>query len=130
MFKKSIILIGLAIISANLCGCVAPLVLAGAAGGAGTAYWLSEKLVQDINYPLARVLKATHNALDSLNLPVTKETTTAKTTQIISKDKDNNTIWIDLKSTTEAATRIEVRVGVKGNKAAEHNIMEKISGYL
>ena len=128
MFKKLVLFLSLLVLSATLCGCVT--LIAGAAAGAGTAYWLSGKLVQDVNFPAARAIQATHNALDSLKLPVNKETTDAKITQIISKDKDGSTIWIDLKSATEASTKIEIRVGMKGNKEAEQKIMNKISGYL
>jgi len=128
MFKKIFLLIVLTIFSLSAGGCVA--LIAGAAGGAGTAYWLSEKLTQDVNVPYTRVVQAVHNALDSLNLKVTKETTTTTVTQIISKYNSGEKIWIDVKSTTQAATRISVRVGVKGNKEAERKIMDKIGQYM
>jgi hypothetical protein len=128
MFKKTIIFITLIGLSINLCGCV--LLLAGAAGGAGTAYWFSGKLTQDYNVPYSRAIQATHDALNALKLPLTKETTTSEATQIISKYSDGATVWIDIKLTTQAASSIAVRVGAKGNKEAERKIMEKISRYL
>jgi len=129
MLKRIILFICLIMLSVTLCGCVA--LLAGAAGGAGTAYWLSEKLTQDVNTPYNRVIQATHKALDSLKLPLIKETTSAEVTQIISKDINSKTIWIDLKPTTKAATRIEVRVGAaKSDKKTAHEIMNKIQRYL
>jgi len=128
MFKKTIIFITLIGLSITLCGCVA--LLAGAAGGAGTAYWLSGKLAQDFNAPYSRAIQAAHNALDALKLPVTKETATTEVTQIISKYTNGATIWIDIKLTTQTATNIAVRVGAKGDKEAERKIMTKISKYL
>jgi len=128
MFKKTIIFITLIGLSITLCGCVA--LLAGAVGGAGTAYWFSGKLTQDFNAPYSRAIQAVHSALDALKLPITKETTTTEVTQILSKYSNGATIWIDIKLTTQAATNIAVRVGAKGNKEAERKIMEKISKYL
>ncbi len=128
MFKRILLFTALTIFSLSACGCVA--LLAGAAGGAGTAYWLSEKLTQDVNVPYSRVAQAVHNALDSLSLKINKETTSDTVTQIISKYSTEEKIWIDIKPTTQAATRISVRVGIKGNKEAERKIMDKIGQYL
>jgi hypothetical protein len=128
MFKKTIIFVTLIGLSLSLCGCIA--LLAGAVGGAGTAAWLSGKLVQEYNVPSDRAIKATHNALSSLKFPITKETTTNDVTQIMSKYSDGKTIWIDIKSTTQAACRIEIRVGATGTKEAERKILTKISAYL
>ncbi len=128
MIKRIFLFTALTIFSLATCGCVA--LLAGAAGGAGTAYWLSEKLTQDVNVSYTRVIQAVHNALDSLNLKINKETTSATVTQIISKYNTGEKIWIDIKPTTQAASRISVRVGIKGNKEAERKIMDKIGQYL
>ena len=128
MFKKTITFITLIGLSITLCGCVA--LLAGAVGGAGTAAWLSGKLVQEFNVPSERAIRATHNALESLKLPITKETTTSDVTQIISRYTDGKTIWIDIRSTTQAACRIEIRVGATGTKEIERKILTKISAYF
>jgi hypothetical protein len=128
MFKKILTTISLIALSVNLCGCV--VLLAGAAGGAGTAYWLSEKLTQDFNAPYDRTIKATLDALETLKMPVDKQTTTGDVTQIISKDNQSRMVWIDIKPTTMAATRISVRVGAKGDKTAAQKILTKISAYL
>ncbi len=128
MFKKILLFTALTIFCLNACGCVA--LIAAGAGGAGTAYWLSEKLTQDVNIPYTRVIQAVHSALDALSLKVTKETTTATVTQILSKYNSGEKIWIDVKATTQAASRVSVRVGIKGNKEAERKIMDKISLYF
>jgi len=128
MFKKAIIFISLIGLSITLSGCL--VLLAGAAGGAGTAYWLSGKLTQDFNKPYNQVIQAAHNALDDLKFPVTRKTTTSEVTQIISKYSDGATIWIDIKATTPLATNIAIRVGTTGHKEAERNLMAKISKSL
>ncbi|MCX5708955.1 MAG: DUF3568 family protein [Candidatus Omnitrophica bacterium] len=128
MNKRFVVFITLIGLSLSLCGCV--VLLAGAVGGAGTAAWLSGKLVQEFNVPSDRAIRATHNALEGLKLPINKETTTSEVTQIMSRYTDGKTIWIDIKSTTSAACRIEIRVGATGTKEAERKILTKISAYL
>jgi hypothetical protein len=128
MHKRIVVFITLIGLSLTLCGCVT--LVAGAIGGAGTAVWLSGKLTQEFNVPSDRAIRATHDALEGLKLPVTKETTTSKVTQIMSKYTDGKTIWIDIKPTTQAACRIEIRVGATGTKEAEQQILTKISAYL
>jgi hypothetical protein len=113
----------------NLYGCVA--VLAGAAGGGGTAVWLSGKLSQEVNASFERAVDATKSALRSLNLKVTKETKEEKVAQIISKYTDGKTIWIDIRPITAANSKVEVRVGaVSGDKEAADKILKRIVRYL
>ena len=113
----------------NLCGCF--VLLAGVAGGAGTAVWLSEKLTQEVDASLEKSVKAVKSALKSLNLEVTKETLEKDVAQIISKYTNGKTIWIDLRPITSARSKIEVRVGgIKGDKEAADKILKKILRYL
>jgi hypothetical protein len=128
MPKKIIVFLTLIGLSLSLCGCV--VLLAGAVGGAGTAVWLSGKLTQEFKVPSDRAIRATHSALENLKLPITKETTTSEMTQIISRYSDGKTVWIDIKSTTSAACRVDIRVGATGTKEAERKILTKISSYL
>jgi hypothetical protein len=128
MIKKTFILIATVILAINLSGCI--FLLAGAAGGLGTAVWLEGKLTQDFNKPYDRCVQATKSALASMKLEITKETATPEVTQLMSKYTDGKTIWIDVKKTTEAATRVEIRVGATGDKEAASKILKKISFYL
>lgn len=113
---------------ANIYGCVA--LVAGAAGGTGTAVWLSDKITEEVNVPFARAIKATEAALRSLHLEVTKETKKDDVAQIMSKYTDGKTIWIDIRPVTPSASRIDVRVGIKGDEAAARKIMQMITRYL
>lgn len=129
MIRKffSLIFVGLLIL--NLCGCVA--VVAGAAGGGGTAFWLSGKLSQEVNAPFERAVKASKSALGSLRLRVTKETVEQNIAQIKSEYTDGKTIWIDVRRVTQGSSKIEVRVGaVKGDKEAAEKILKRITQYL
>lgn len=83
----------------NLTGCF--LLVAGVAGGAGTAIWLSGKLTQEFHYPYQNTIEATKLALKSLNLEVVKETREEKVTQIKSKYSDGKEMWIDINKVGE-----------------------------
>ena len=113
---------------ANLYGCVA--LLAGTAGGAGTAAWLSGKMSQEVNASFDRTIKAAKAGLESMNLPVTKETTEKNIAQIMSKYTDQSTIWIDVRRVTDSSSKIEVRVGARGDKEAASKILNQIVKYL
>ena len=112
----------------NTVGCVA--IMAGTAGGAGTAVWLSGKLTQEVHASREKAVKAARSALKSLKLEITKETKTEEVTQIKSNYTDGREIWIDIRPMTESSTKIEVRVGAIGDKAAADKILKKIASYL
>lgn len=129
MAKKVLVLIFASLLLINIYGCVA--ILAGAASGAGTAVWLSEKLSQEVNASFEQTIKATKSALKSLRLAVTKETIEQNVAQIMSKYTNGKTIWIDVRRVTESSSKVEVRVGaVKGDKAAADKILKRIMQYL
>ena len=128
MFKKIIAVVFSVFLLINVCGCIA--ILAGAAAGAGTAVWFSGKLSQEVNVSPERALKATKSALKSLKLNVTKETKEEKIMQVMSTYSDGKTIWIDINRVTEASSRIEVRVGVPGDKDSAQKILDRILRYL
>ena len=130
MLRRSLTLIILGIFLIGASGCIA-LLVGGAAGGAGTAMWLSGKLSQDVNAPYERVITASKSALNSLKLAIARETREENVTQIRSDYYDTKEIWIDIKKLTEQSTRIEVRVGtVTPDKEAATKIMDKIKRYL
>ena len=129
MIKRVVVLMLPGLLLMNIYGCVA--LLAGAAGGVGTAVWLSEKLTQEVNAPFDRTVKAAKSALKSFKLEVTKETSEKNVAQIMSKYSDGKTIWIDIHRITESSSKIEVRVGaVSSDKRAADKILKRIIRYL
>ncbi|KPK98053.1 MAG: hypothetical protein AMJ95_06260 [Omnitrophica WOR_2 bacterium SM23_72] len=112
----------------QLYGCVA--LLAGAAGGAGTAAWLSGKLSQEVNVSFDRALQASRRGLESLKFRVTKETLKEDVAQLMSKYSDGRTIWVDVHRVADSASRIEVRVGATGDKEAAQKVLNQIRRYL
>jgi len=113
----------------NIYGCFA--VVAGAAGGAGTAAWLSGKLTQEFHASYDRAISASKSALQSLKLEVVKETREPDVDQLRSKYTDGKEIWIDIRRVTEVSTKIEVRVGVVSpDEEAANKILKQIQKYL
>lgn len=112
----------------NLYGCLA--IVAGGAGGAGTALWLSDKLTQQFDVPYDRAVSAALYAVKSLNLPVNKETKEAEITQIKST-YNGKEVWIDVRKTGERSSKVEVRVGIiKPDKEGALRILKRIEHYI
>ena len=128
MGRKISVLVLVVLLSATLSGCVA--LLAGAAGGAGTATWLSGKLVQQVDAPFEKTISASREALRSMNLGISKETRNQSVAQIMSNYTDGKTIWIDIHNVSSSSSRIEVRVGAISDRQAAQKILNKILKYL
>ncbi len=111
-----------------LSGCV--LLLGAAAGGAGTAYWFANKLSDEVNAPYGQTIEATRRALASLKLDVEKESRTDEVTQFLSTYNDGSKVWVDVRPMSEMKTKIEVRVGVKGDQEASTRILDRIKSHL
>lgn len=117
-----------AVLLLNFSGCVA--IVAGTAGGAGTALWLGGKVSEEVKVPLKKAVAATTSALKSMRLEITKTTVKDEVAQIKSKYFDGRVIWVDIKKLTEDSSQIEIRVGMKGDKEASTKILERIKRYL
>ena len=128
MFKKIevVAFAGLSLIIMS--GCVA--LVAGAAGGAGTAVWLSGKLSQELKTPYEKAIGAAKSALKSFKFEVTKETREENVKQIKSKYSDGREVWIDVRRINDTLSRVEVRVGLVGDKDAAAQILKQIVYYL
>jgi hypothetical protein len=133
MFKKFAVFISSVILLLNICGCVA-LIAGSVAGGAGTAVWLSGKLVQNVDAPLERVEKAAKDSLEFRNRAVvTKETIFEghAVAQIRSRETSGERIRIVNQKLSDTRSRIEVRVGtIVSNKDAADRILKEIVGRL
>lgn len=133
MLKKLAVFILGVFVLLNLCGCAA-LIIGSAAGGAGTAVWLSGKLTQYADVPFEQAIKAAKDYLQSANLRVMlKETISAghSVAQIRSRDLSGERILIDIHKISETRSRLEVRVGtVVSNKEAADRILKGITQHL
>jgi hypothetical protein len=128
MIKKIVLLSISALLLINMYGCVA--LLAGTAGGAGTATWLSGKLGQEVGASYEKTILAVKSSLRAFKFELTKETRTEEMAQLMSKYGDGRTIWIDVRKISDNKSRVEVRVGMAGDKEAARKILNKILNYL
>lgn len=128
MLKKLLKLSCCIALAIHLSGCIA--LFGAAAGGAGTAFWLSGKLRAEVVSSYERTREAAVKALASLKMEIEKETRKDNVTQIISKYPDGRQVWVDIRPLAENSTQIEIRVGVKGDKPASTEILERIKKYL
>lgn len=128
MLKRIVHLMLTFVLLFNLCGCVA--LVAGAAGGAGTAFWLEGKISQEVNASFSKAVKAVTTALEAMRLKITKTTVKDEVAQIMAEYTDGRTIWIDVHRISNKSSRIEIRVGATGDKAASRKILDKIKSYL
>ncbi|MDD5669934.1 MAG: DUF3568 family protein [Candidatus Omnitrophica bacterium] len=128
MIKKIVCVVCGLLFMVNMGGCV--LLVAGAAGGVGTATWLSGKLSQEVSVPFERAIEGVKSGLKSLKLNVTKETQKEEIAQIMSNYTDGKTIWIDVKKISGTTSRIDVRVGAAGDKEAARKVLDRILRYL
>ncbi|MFA5304905.1 MAG: DUF3568 family protein [Candidatus Omnitrophota bacterium] len=128
MIKRLFGLMFVTVLLLNFTGCVA--VVAGAAGGAGTAFWLEGKIKEEVKAPIPKVVKATTSALKSMRLEITKTTVKDEVAQIKAEYTDKRVVWIDIKKLTQDSSQIEIRVGMKGDKEASTKILERIKRYL
>lgn len=128
MVKRLINLMFVVALLLNFTGCVA--IVAGAAGGAGTAFWLEGKIRDEVKAPIPKVVSATTSALKSMRFEITKTTVKDEVAQIKSKYADGRVVWIDIKKLTQDSSQIEIRVGARGDKAASTKILDKIKKHL
>lgn len=125
MVKKSVSFLFIFSLAVSLVGCI-PVVLV-AAGGAGTAAWLSQKVVQDVPASVKKVSDAAEYALDSMKCDMTKRIQQKESTQITAAYPDGKTIWIDIRRMGETLSSVEVRVGALSDKDAARKIMYEIA---
>lgn len=128
MRKKLFNLVFVSILFLNFSGCVA--LVAGTAGGAGTALWLEGKISEEVNAPLNKVVKAVTAAMRDMRLEVTKTTVKEEVAQIKGKYTDGRIIWIDVKHLSDRSSQIEIRVGMRGDKDASTKILNRIKNYI
>ena len=119
-------ILGLSFLSV-ISGCI-PL-LAGAAGGAGTAVWLSGKLTQEFPKTYDQTVNAAKEGLEDMNLDIDKETNDLTVTQLRSTYTDGKEVWVDIHKVTEESSRVDVRVGMS-DKVAATKILQSIDQHL
>jgi len=128
MLKNVVFAILAVLFLSQITGCIP--ILAGAACGAGTASWLSEKEVQEVDASFDKTIRASESALKSLGLDIKKEIIKKDVAQIKSTYNDGKTVWIDIHKISSSRSKVSVRVGASSNDEAERKILNAINKYL
>lgn len=107
----------------SMSGCI---LLAAGAAGVGTAKWLSDKVSEEVDRPMANVAMAAKDALQGMRLKVYKETNAAEVTQLLAKYTDGRQVWVDVHQLSANNSRVDVRVGWASGTADARDILKKI----
>ena len=118
--------LGLALLTLVGCGAV----IAGAAAGAGAIAYMRGELEVTEEAPIGTVIKATHAAIDDLELRLISTEADAYSGKIRAETARGTDIGISLKRVSDNVTEIHIRVGVFGDEDLSRLIHEKIQARL
>ncbi len=116
----------------SLSGCVAAALTGVAAGAAvaGTAAYENGKLTDVHHANLDRTWNATLATVRDMGLQVDSRNKTAKSGTIEAKRTDGTPITITEEPAPNQGTRVTVRVGTMGDRAASEDIQRRIAAHL
>jgi len=127
MRKEQVFLAVLLASAVFIQGCVA---VAVGVGAAGTVAYIRGDLEAVESENIEAVYEATQNALEELQLKVTKKAKDAMTATIIVRDAEDKKITIKLNATAENTTKLSIRVGMFGDERKSRMIYQKIRDNL
>jgi hypothetical protein len=88
-------------------------------------------LTQTFSASYDRTVDAARSALESLDLPIKKETKEADVAQFRSEAPDGKEIWVDIRRINDTSSKVEVRAGtVEADKDLAQKILSKIESSL
>ena len=108
-------------------GCV--LVAVGAAAAGSVAYVRGE-LSTTLDHKLETSAQAAERALEQLKFVKVSQKQDALVALLIARTVEDKKIEIRLSATTEASTKVQIRVGVFGDEALSLKILERIKANL
>jgi len=124
------ILAGIILLCLPVCFCGCTALVAGTAAGAGTAFWIQGKVIEQVEASFEDAAAAVKEALLELDLKITKETRTEKVVQYKGLYTDGRVFWVDVHLVSSDFSRIEVRVGAKGDEVAAGKVLSRIKKLL
>ena len=108
-------------------GCV--VVIAGAAG-AGTVAYIRGGLSATLNERYDRVIGASNEAVDKLELAKIGEAKDAFSTVITARTAEDKKVTIKLTKEGDKTTKVQIRIGIFGDEEKSRAILEKINAGL
>lgn len=128
MFKHSRLLVAL-ILSLTLTGC-GLLIIGGATVGAGAIVWNAGWLQAELPAQTQRVHRAAAAALRDLKWEVDLHEFDGKDGTVDAFQPNGRRVVVKVKNLEERKTRVRIRVGILGNKAASQRILDQIKKNL
>lgn len=111
-----------------LSGCVA--LLAGGAAGGGALVYLNGDLAQTLHKPAPDLYIATMATLKDFHFKVLKDKHDQLTASIESKLSNGKKVWIKIDSVSEDLSKIDVRVGLIGDRDKSGMILDSVDQHL
>ncbi len=102
---------------------------AGAVAGSGAFAYYNGWVARDYQATVPAAYEAALSASKSLGLVVKKKGKELASASVSAKDNDTD-VWINIKQIQQGTVKIEVKVGVIGDKQAAENIHEAITRRL
>ena len=109
-------------------GCL--LVAAGAVAGAGTVVYAHGELDASLGNGYESVNRAANRAVDRLQFKKISESKDALTAVLKARTADDTKIDIKITKVTNVLTKVEIRVGVFGDRSVSATILKKIKESL
>ncbi len=111
---------------ANVYGC-APTIVGTSGESTSTSVWANGKLAQAIAKPIDEITLAAKSALKNLGLPIIQTTIKKEMIQLRSVYTNGKKIWIDVEKIEDNYSKIEIRVGIIGDKEASTKILNAVN---
>ena len=126
--KQFTVVIMLSALAVSQSGCFA--LLAGAAAGAGTLAWANGDLEYNFDSSVSEVHDATLKALRKTGLVVAQDVNDKHNAKLKSSYADGKDVNISISALTEKSSKIQIRVGVFGDRARSEALLNTIEKYL
>ncbi len=107
-------------------GCAAVLLAGGAAAGAGTVAYVRGDLESTEELTLDQAWSASRAALADLDLTVTATEKDGTSASVTARGADERRILVTLQRRSDRLTHLRIRVGIFGDEALSHIVLEKI----
>jgi len=111
-------------------GCIVAALGAAGAAGAGTVAYVEGKLTATLANPYERVVRASNLAIHQMQFLELGETKDALSDEIKARTAEDKKITILITRVSDALTRVEIRVGLLGDRPVSQTILDRINANL
>ncbi|MEW6237970.1 MAG: DUF3568 family protein [Candidatus Omnitrophota bacterium] len=130
MNKTYSLLFACAVLSLIGAGCAGVLLAGGAAAGAGSIAFVQGELKTEEDIPISKVWMATIKTCGDMQFHIQEDNKDELTGRIYAIGSDDKKIYINLKSLSENATEIRIRINIFGDEVMSRRILSEIEKRL